>query len=86
MLSIYDESVPTKTSMREMLMLAGLGEKKVQIPDADCTTEEFHEALTKSFPKLKIVEDLNCNVAYHPLMILNYFNLQFVFPQVFFKI
>ena len=41
MLSIYDESVPTKTSMREMLMLAVLGEKKVQMPDVDCTTEEF---------------------------------------------
>ena len=41
-----DERVPTKTSMREMLKLAGLGEKKVQIPDVDCTTEEFHEALT----------------------------------------
>ena len=39
-----------KTSMQEILKLAGLGEKKVQIPDVDCTSEEFHEALTKSFP------------------------------------
>ena len=33
--------------MQEMPKLAGLGEKKVQIPDVDCTTEEFHEALAK---------------------------------------
>ena len=46
-----DERVPTKTSVSEMLKLAGLGEKKVQIPDVDCTTEEINEALTKSFPK-----------------------------------
>ena len=33
-------------------MLAGLGEKIV-VPDVDCTTEEFHEILMQSFPKLR---------------------------------
>ena len=48
-----DNRVPTTASHRELLMLAGLGEKKIQIPDVDCSTDEFHEVLVNSFPKLK---------------------------------
>ncbi len=34
-------------------MLAGLGEKKIQVPDVDCSTEEFNEVLINAFRKLK---------------------------------
>ena len=48
-----DEKVPTTQLARETLSLAGLGEKKVQVPDVDCTTEIFHETLMTVFPKLR---------------------------------
>jgi hypothetical protein len=48
-----DERVPTTASARETLFLAGLGERKVQVPDIDCNTEEFREILMTEFPKLR---------------------------------
>ncbi len=36
-----DDKVPTTACGREVLSLAGLGEKKVQIADVDCTREDF---------------------------------------------
>ncbi len=47
------DKVSTKPSCQEILTLVGLGEKKVQIPDVDCSTEEFHAVILQSFPKLK---------------------------------
>ena len=44
--------VPGSVSEKEVLVDAGLGEKKVDIPDIDCTAEEFHKILTEAFPKL----------------------------------
>ena len=37
---------------KEKLVEAGLGEKKVVIPDIDCTASEFKELLLNQFPKL----------------------------------
>ena len=48
-----DDRVPTTSVVREALSLAGLGEKKIQIYDVDCSTEAFHEILINAFPKLK---------------------------------
>lgn len=48
-----DDRVPTSLYAKESLTFAGLGEKKIVIPDVDCTTEEFHEVLISSFPQLR---------------------------------
>ena len=48
-----DKRVPTKSAYRDILVSAGLGEKKVQVPDVDCTTEQFYDVLMEAFPKLK---------------------------------
>ena len=45
--------VPTSMGGKEELLLAGLGEKKLVIPDVDCTTCEFHDVIITAFPKLK---------------------------------
>ena len=44
--------IPSSVSVKEILVEAGLGEKKVTIPDVDCTRNEFHTLLLKTFPKL----------------------------------
>ena len=33
-------------------MKAGLGEKKVEFPDVNCSTQEFYEQVMSCFPKL----------------------------------
>ncbi|XP_019859560.1 PREDICTED: uncharacterized protein LOC109587781 [Amphimedon queenslandica] len=48
-----DDRVPTNRAARECLILAGLGEKKIQITNVDCSTAEFHVKLIESFPKLE---------------------------------
>ncbi len=35
---------------KEELLLAGLWEKKVVIPDVDCSTQEFHDSILETFP------------------------------------
>lgn len=37
---------------KEILVDAGLGEKKIDIPDIDCTATNFHTLLIEAFPKL----------------------------------
>ena len=44
--------VPCSVAEREALAEAGLGEKKVCIPDISCTSEEFKSVLIAAFPKL----------------------------------
>lgn len=50
--STSQERVPSSAN-KEDLLLAGLGEKKVVIPDVDCTIQDFHDVLLEAFPKLK---------------------------------
>ena len=38
---------------------AGLGKRKVGIPDIDCSAQEFKDELIKVFPKLKYAEALS---------------------------
>lgn len=45
--------VPCSITEREMLVQAGLGEKKVFIPSVACSAEEFMRILVEAFPKLK---------------------------------
>lgn len=51
--STEDIRVPTAHSAREMLYRSGLGERKVHIPDVNCSPEVFHNILYDAFPKLK---------------------------------
>ncbi len=45
--------VPCSVAEREALVQAGLGEKKVVIPDVNCSAEEFKAMITAAFPKLQ---------------------------------
>ena len=45
--------VPTTVSAKEVLVEAGLGEKKVEVSDVECTPQEFHEVLLSAFPRLE---------------------------------
>lgn len=45
--------VPTDSKFKENLVEAGLGEKKIIIPDLDCGAAEFKDILLTKFPKLK---------------------------------
>lgn len=45
--------VPCSVAEREILIQAGLGEKKIVIPDVACSPEEFKSILISSFPKLE---------------------------------
>ena len=47
------DHVPCTVAQKEVLVEAGLGEQKVDIPDVDCSPKEFQEQLIKAFPKLK---------------------------------
>ena len=47
------QHVPTTVTQKEVLVEAGLGEKKVDIPDIDCSASEFQQQLMNVFPKLK---------------------------------
>lgn len=46
-------NVPTTVGVKEMLVEAGLGEKKIEVPDVDCTAQEFHEILFNAYPRLR---------------------------------
>ena len=45
--------VPCSAAERELLVQAGLGEKKVSVPDVTCSAEQFKNILVKTFPKLE---------------------------------
>ena len=45
--------VPCSFAEREVLVQAGLGEKKATVPDINCSTQEFQSVLTSVFPKLE---------------------------------
>ena len=48
-----DERVPSTSFKKNELVLAGLGERSVTIPDVNCTPQEFQEALLTEFPRLQ---------------------------------
>ena len=48
-----EEYTPSTAAIKEMLLEAGLGEKKVLVPDITCAKEEFLQIITSNFPKLK---------------------------------
>ena len=45
--------VPGTVAEKETLLEAGLGEVKVDIPNVECSTQEFYGILTSTFPKLQ---------------------------------
>ena len=45
--------VPANIGDREQLVSAGLGEKKITIPDIECSWEIFKELLATAFPKTR---------------------------------
>ena len=45
--------VPSTVARREVLVQAGLGEKKVVVPDINCSGEDFRGLLIAAFPKLE---------------------------------
>lgn len=52
-LAYTDQEKPwSSTAEKNELTLAGLGEKKISIPDIDCSSREFHDCITATFPKL----------------------------------
>ena len=48
-----ESRVPCSVGAKETLVAAGLGEKKVVVPDITCTKEAFWDYITSVFPKLK---------------------------------
>ena len=44
--------MPFGIAEREVLVQAGLGEKKIVVPDITCSAQEFCNALISTFPKL----------------------------------
>lgn len=50
--SRHARRVPGTVGERETLVAAGLGEKKVVIPNIDCSWEDFKAVLVAAFPKL----------------------------------
>lgn len=44
--------VPSTGFEREVLLDAGLGEKKITIPYMDCSAEEYRDQVLEAFPKL----------------------------------
>ena len=47
-----DSRVPTSVAAREVLLEAGLGEKRVVIPDVDMEAKDFFRVIVEHFPKL----------------------------------
>ena len=45
--------VPADAKFKETLVEAGLGEKKITIPNIDCSAAEFKDILLFNYPKLK---------------------------------
>ena len=53
-LSNYNqETIPRTDKEKDTLLEAGLGEKKITIPDIDITSEDFRDFILEEFPKLK---------------------------------
>ena len=46
-------TAPCTPAVKEKLIAAGIGEKKVIVPEVSCTKETFNELILESFPKLK---------------------------------
>ena len=47
------KNIPTTAKEKEILISAGLGEKKVHFENVDCNSQEFNEILLSQFAKLK---------------------------------
>lgn len=47
-----DARVPCSASAKEALLEAGLGEKKVFVPDMYCTSDTFRSVIEEQYPKL----------------------------------
>ena len=47
-----DQDKCCTSAEKNELMLAGLGEKKITLPDIDCSPEDFRKCITTAFPKL----------------------------------
>lgn len=45
--------VPAEVKYKERLVEAGLGEKKILVPDIDCSASDFKELVIHTFPKLR---------------------------------
>ena len=52
-------SIPTTAIEKDVLISAGLGEKKIVFDNVECVAEEFRKILLDTFPKLKMVEDIS---------------------------
>ena len=48
-----DCRVPSSIRAKETLLEAGLGEKKVIVPDVSCSKEDFRSTIVSAFPKLE---------------------------------
>lgn len=65
--------VPTTQPEKRGLVAAGLGEKKVVVPDVNCSSKDFLEIIEDHFPKLKGArgfEFLRCTVNTRDLEII----------------
>lgn len=65
-----DDTLPLK---KNALILAGLREKQITIPDIDCCPTEFYEAIYSEFPKLREgggIEFLKCTPSTRKLEII----------------
>ena len=49
----HQETIPTTESAKDALLEAGLGEKKIVIPDVNSSAEDFRSVLYEAYPKLK---------------------------------
>ena len=49
-----ESRVPSTNIQRNELVLAGLGERRVTVPDVNCSPQEFQEILLTEFPKLRM--------------------------------
>ena len=51
-----DSHIPTTADLKQALIEAGLGEKKVTVPDVNMEKEEFWSTIVGFSPKLEVVE------------------------------
>ncbi len=49
----HQKIIPRNDKEKDLLLEAGLGEKRITIPDIDISADEFRDILMKQFPKLK---------------------------------
>lgn len=47
------QHMPMTVAHKEVLVEAGLGEKKVDIPDIECSPQDFQQLIINTFPKLR---------------------------------